>query len=89
MQPARMAQIRRDYDMGGSDRNPRRDLRPTARGVAASPVRPLAVSPTLFLPPRPLQRRSLLNGDLILHFRRRAQSLEETIFSASGCCYLE
>ena len=33
MQRARMAQIRRDYDMGGSDRNPRRDLRPTARCV--------------------------------------------------------
>src|SRR5260370_1816475 len=30
-QPARMAQIRRVYDMGGSDRSPRRDLRPTDR----------------------------------------------------------
>jgi hypothetical protein len=30
MQRARMAQIRRGYDMGGGDRNPRRDLRPTA-----------------------------------------------------------
>jgi hypothetical protein len=26
-----MAQIRRDYDKGGSDRSPRRDLRPTAK----------------------------------------------------------
>ena len=29
MQRARMAQIRRVYDVGGSDRGPRRDLRPT------------------------------------------------------------
>ena len=28
-QPARMAQIRRVYDVGGSGRSPRRDLRPT------------------------------------------------------------
>ena len=33
MQPPRMAQIRRDYDIGGSDRYPRRDFRPTARSA--------------------------------------------------------
>jgi hypothetical protein len=31
MEPARMAQIRRGYDIGGSGRRPRRDFRPTAR----------------------------------------------------------
>jgi len=30
MQRARVVQIRRDYDIGGSDRHRRRDLRPTA-----------------------------------------------------------
>jgi hypothetical protein len=42
MQRARMAQIRRDYDKGGNDHSPRRDLRPTAktRASANSPPDP-------------------------------------------------
>ena len=54
MQPARMAQIRRDYDIWGSSRNPRRDFRPTARS-ALDLLAPL------------LELRPLLGGFEVIH----------------------
>jgi hypothetical protein len=47
MQRARMAQIRRDYDKGGSDRSPRRDLRPTAKARASANSPPVLLAPLL------------------------------------------
>src|SRR5258708_29745856 len=51
MQPARMAQIRRDAASEVVSVSPRRDFRPTGswvpfRPFAVSPIRPFAVSPT-------------------------------------------
>jgi hypothetical protein len=60
-----------------------REPRPTKS--AHSPFRPIAVSPLL----EPLHSSPLLDLDLILHFCRRAESLEETEFAGAGCGYLE
>ena len=91
-----MAQIRRVYDVGGSDRSPRRDFRPITRSTrltivpnaVTAPCPPdswiLAPGSSLSLHPSPL-----LDLDLILHFCRRAKSLEETEVAGAGCGYLE
>jgi hypothetical protein len=57
------------------------------RPFAVSPVRPFAH--TLLAPPCTLHPSPLLDLDLILHFCRRAKSLEETEVAGAGCGYLE